>query len=386
MFKIPGRYTEALVMLESKDQMEESTREQVQRIVNHHTSKGTQIRIMADVHTGYGVPIGFAQTLGDYVIPNLVGVDIACGVMAYPIGDRDIDWPAFDISIRRTPHGFNNRHEIDSAVKESPLMDEWIEISRRAGYDSAKALLSCGSLGGGNHFLEVDEDPTGCKWIVVHSGSRGFGNKVAKYYQGLAKQFVMDVGLDPKEERDLEFLPLNWTPAAQLYLDAVASLQEFASLSRRIMLKSAVMSASAASEGGDIEFDPDNLVESVHNYIDMEAKIIRKGAISAQFGERVIIPLNMRDGTIIGAGMGSKKWNRSAPHGAGRTMSRKKARATLDMEQFKSEMVNVWSSCVDEDRLDEAPMAYKDKDVILEGIKETVAIEFVMKPVYNFKA
>ena len=387
MFKMPGKYAEALIMLRSPNQLEESAKEQIQRIINHHTSKGTQIRIMADVHAGYGVPIGFTQTLGNYVIPNLIGVDIGCGVSAYPMGEIDIDWETFDKSIKRIPHGFHNRNEIAPDMKDRPhLMSEINYIADTIGYDSERAFLSCGSLGGGNHFIEVDEDPTGCKWIVIHSGSRGFGYAYATYFQNLAKEFIKDVGLNSKEEKDFEFLPLTWLQKAIDYIKWLRYIHGFASLSRMIMLKSAVKSAYTASSGINIEFNSSKIIESVHNYIDIRHEIIRKGAISAQLGEKVIIPLNMRDGTIIGTGKGSKKWNYSAPHGAGRIMSRKKAKASLDVNTFRKEMKDVYTSCADAERLDEAPMAYKDKDVIIEGIKETVDIDFVMKSIYNFKA
>ncbi len=369
MIKIKGEYAEALVNLDEVE-LEETAKTQIQDIVNHYTSKGTLIRIMADTHAGYGVPIGFTQTMGDYIIPNLIGVDIACGVSACRIDLPYDDWGLFDQEVRQIPHGFKNRTTVAPQIDGIRLSAEVSRLALQVNYDPQKALLSCGSLGGGNHFIEVDEAPNGDRWLVVHSGSRGIGHAVAMYYQNLAKEFARVINQEPG---DLSALPFDWVRHAYHYAEATKVMNRFASMSRYIILQQLA--------GSDCK-----IIESVHNYIDDTDGMIRKGAISAKLGERVIIPLNMHDGTIIGTGKGSKKWNYSAPHGAGRVLSRKKAKATLGLEEFKETMKDVWSSCVDKARLDEAPMAYKDQGLILDSLAEIVDVDWIMKPVYNFKA
>lgn len=279
------------------------------------------------------------------------------------------------------PSGFKTRSKPHKEVqtRTDPFWDDKVlAICKKQGQDSFRVLNSIGTLGGGNHFIELDRDTDNNVWLVVHSGSRNFGLKVATWHQARARDWLKTQGIDKKFSRDLEYFPID--KGGQEYLDDMNVAQEYAGRSRRAMAKSLI-------EGFfKIDIDSVERVASIHNYINFKDKIIRKGAISARKGERVVIPFNMRDGTVIATGKGSEQWNNSAPHGAGRLMSRTKAKATLDINEFKSTMKGVWSSSINKHTLDEAPMVYKPMDMILDAIRETVDVDIVMKPIYNFKA
>lgn len=360
------------------DELEEGARTQIYEFLNHPAFKDMKIRIMPDVHAGAGAVIGFTGTLTDRIVPNVIGVDIGCGVTAVrllPVADReftDSDLRGFDEFIRKhvpSGHGVRSRQLVYDALLRQDCEETALATNQNPDY----VHQSMGSLGGGNHFIELDKDQNGGVWLVVHSGSRNFGLKIANYHQ---QQAVPTVG----RGRGLEWLE---GAKAELYLKHMSVAQRFAAANRRAMLE---IMCEYWNRFPFSSFKDYPIVESVHNYINFEDRIIRKGAISARKGEKVIIPWNMRDGIIIGVGKGNEDWNCSAPHGAGRTMGRKEAKRVLSVEEFQETMKGVWSSCVGAGTLDEAPMAYKDYQPILDAIDDTVEVELILKPIYNFKA
>jgi RNA-splicing ligase RtcB len=363
-----GKYNFANIFI---DEVEETAKQQIQTFLNHPAFANTYIAIMPDTHAGMGAVIGFTMKLNDYVIPNVVGVDIGCGIDTYNLGKIDIDYAEFDRFIKANiPCGFNrHKHQkIFMSEKETELE----KIVEKTGQDLNSVSKSLGTLGGGNHFIEIDEDPVGNKWLTIHSGSRNFGHKIASYHQTKAKELLNKMFIEDSYKQ-LEFLPLEH--GGQDYLNDMAIAQLYAETNRWGI---AYLILTEYFKIPLEEIIKLKTVKSIHNYIDLENKIIRKGAISAQEGERCIIPFNMKDGLVICKGKGNKAYNYSAPHGAGRVMSRTKAKAEIKLEDFQKTMKGVWTSTVNSKTLDEAPMAYKD-------ITDTVDIEFFMKPVYNFK-
>lgn len=341
-----------------------------------------KIRIMPDCHAGSGAVIGFTCPVGDKIIPNVIGVDIGCGVATTLT--KVASFEDFDKKVRaRVPSGFAHRQaphlEIDRLFLEhietrhgadlKQFKEDLARIGNKIGQTEFDLLNQIGTLGGGNHFIELDkEDGSDRLYLTVHTGSRNFGLRVAEYHQKKAQDIV--AGGNRRNE-------LAWLEGdnAQEYLYDMRVAQKFARLNRLVILWELA---------GPLCFD---IIESVHNFID-DTGMIRKGAVSAKAGEKVIIPWNMRDGLIIGTGLGNEDWNCSAPHGAGRKMSRGEAKRTLSVDDFQTEMdaAGVWSSCVGKNTLDEAPGAYKDSSEVRDIIGETVDIEITMKPVYNFKA
>lgn len=341
-----------------------------------------KIRIMPDCHAGSGAVIGFTCPVGDKVIPNVIGVDIGCGVISMPVSVDSFE--DFDKKVRsRIPAGMKHRTSphpmIDTLFTKNletkhgfdlkQFKADLISIGKKINQTEFDLLNQVGTLGGGNHFIELDkEDGSDQLYLTVHTGSRNFGLRIAEYHQKKAQDIV--AGGNRRNE-------LAWLEGAnaQEYLYDMRVAQKFARLNRLVILHE-------LSEG-----QIDGVVESVHNFID-DTGMIRKGAVSAKAGERVIVPWNMRDGLIIGTGRGNEDWNCSAPHGAGRKMSRGQAKRTLSVDDFQAEMdaAGIWSSCVGKDTLDEAPGAYKNSSEVRDIIGETVDIEITMKPVYNFKA
>jgi len=395
MITINGKYNFAHIMC---DKLDSTTHNQIRDFLNCPAFKGTQIRIMADTHAGIGSVIGYTSTMNDQIIPNVVGVDLGCGIEAYCLGKITIDFEALDKHIRQNvPSGFKANRDICSELSDretapflfgntvyantSHFMAEIKELSdlifNKDGERLKKVYRSLGSLGGGNHFLEIDVDENGVSWLLVHSGSRNFGLQVCNYFQNKAKELMKKFFLED-QFKDTAFLPLDL--GGDEYLLGMRTSQKYAVLNRHLIAKTIV------NDFFGLDIMTIKSIKTVHNYISFEDNIIRKGAISAHENERVLIPINMRDGTIVGIGKGSKKWNHSAPHGAGRVLGRKEANRTLSMDEYKNTMKDVWTSCVSEKTLDEAPMAYKSLDFILKAIEETVDVEFVMKPIYNFKA
>ena len=387
------------------DNIDEKAIEQINILLEQDVFKNSKIRIMPDAHAGKGCVIGFTGNLGNKVIPNIVGVDIGCGIFCANLGRIDIDYKKLDDFIKENiPSGMN--------VNEKKIID--FDLKQLNCYDKLKNYQwienSIGSLGGGNHFIEIDESDDGDKYLVIHSGSRNLGTQVADYYQKLANQICnydlleyqnkrneilttyKKLGKDKEIQITLEKLKESFqenknnipydlayleNEYKDLYLHDMKICQEFAVLNRY-----AIEKTIANYMGWNI----DNYFESIHNYISFEDNIIRKGAISAKKGEQVIIPINMRDGCIIGVGKGNDDWNNSAPHGAGRIMSRAQALQTIDLEEYKKSMKNIYTTSITEETKDESPFVYKPIDEILKNIIPTVEVIKIIKPVYNFKA
>ena len=358
--------------------------------------EGQPVRIMPDVHAGAGCVIGFTAPIKDKIIPNLVGVDIGCGMLCVDLGKVEIDYAKLDAVIRaEVPSGRN-------VGKYSQKAHNLIELLRCKDHLQNRDWLECslGTLGGGNHFIEIDEDEEGGKYLVIHSGSRNLGKQVAEYYQDLAvKEYrststaeiisalkaqgrereIADTLKRLKEEKpalpkDLCYLQGQ---SMQDYLHDMQICTSFADENRMTIARNILFYFII---GGNVTY-----FTTRHNYIS-EDNYIRKGAIEAKKGTRVLIPLNMRDGCIIGIGKGNPDWNYSAPHGAGRTMSRAEAKKQLHVEDFKETMAGVFSTTVSEDTIDEAPFAYKPSEEIIALVRDTVEIEKIIKPVYNYKA
>lgn len=363
-----GKHTSCRVMI---DEIEAAALQQVYNFLNCPAFEGSKIRIMPDMHAGAGAVIGFTSTLTDKIIPNVIGVDIGCGVLACCIeGFGEIDFAGFDHYLRENiPSGFTVNERIHPKIEESQDAAEYRRVARETEQEEHYVMRSLKSLGGGNHFIELGRDQHGSVWMTIHSGSRNFGLKIANYHQAKA---VKTVG----RGHGLEWLEGD---AAEHYLDHMHVAQRYAQYNRRLM-------ADQLLRFFGWKFDECRTVESVHNYINFKDRILRKGAISAHVGEEVIIPWNMRDGLIIGIGKGNDDWNCSAPHGAGRIMGRGVAKRTLNVEEFRETMSGIWSSCVSTNTLDESPMAYKDHSVIQDAIGDTIDIQLVVKPLYNFKA
>ena len=427
--------------------IEDKAREQIDLLLEQEPFKDCKIRIMPDVHAGAGCVIGFTGNLGDKVIPNIVGVDIGCGMLCVELGNIDLDLKKLDEIIHNSiPSGMNVNDEVYEYFDISKLLchkelknkDEWLE----------KSLCS---LGGGNHFIEVDIDEDNNKYLVIHTGSRNLGKQVAEIYQNKAieycsykeemKQEIQDTIKEYKEQgRQQEIqqklievhkkyegktkLPKELCylegQLRENYLHDMKLCQEYASLNRltisRIILKEyfAVGNVVPLTEynfengtkslQGLVILDKDDgifptinggmfshsgtmrLFETIHNYISFEDDIVRKGAISAKKGEMVLIPMNMRDGCIIGVGKGNDDWNQSAPHGAGRIMSRMKAKETFNLDEYKESMKDIYTTSINENTIDEAPFVYKPMQEIIDNIGDTVDIIKIIKPIYNFKA
>lgn len=356
-------------------EVEATALSQIEKIKSHPAFVNEKIRIMPDVHAGAGCVIGFTSTFSDLIVPNIIGVDIGCGVRAVKIGkyadDKNMNSVCAELDhfIRENiPSGHNvNKY---ASTHNSEVAEIAGALAESTGQDKGYVWKSLGSLGGGNHFIELDKDQNDDLWLVVHSGSRNFGLKIAEYYQALA---TVPEGFTQKEAYLDDKLK-------QQYCYAMDIAQRYAALNRAIITYRIMTGLFRMDQFGK------GVVESTHNYINFNDGIIRKGAISAHKGEQVIIPWNMRDGIIIGEGKGNEDWNCSAPHGAGRVMGRNQAKNNLSLDEFKDTMKDVWSSCVNENTLDEAPMAYKDHTKVEELLKDTVDIKYRLKPVYNFKA
>ena len=400
MFEIQGKVNTAVCYAAV---VEEEAIEQIRRMCDYEFTEGSKIRIMPDVHAGKGCTIGTTMTINDKVVPNIVGVDIGWGMYTVELGPVNIDFERVDAAVHEIPSG--------RGVWEGRM--ERFDLTGLACYRSLKQTKrlerSLGTLGGGNHFIEIDVASDGNKYLVIHSGSRNLGKQVAELYQALA----VDLNLGKAnyfEQRDeiirtykeqgrrseiqaaLKFLEAEWkakepTMPADLcylygtyledYLHDVEICQQFARRSRErmaeIILEKTGMTARSS-------------FHTIHNYIDTKEMILRKGSIAAHAGELVLIPINMRDGSVLARGKGNPEWNFSAPHGAGRLMSRMKARETLNLEAYRKTMEGIYTTSVNESTLDEAPMAYKSLDDILDVIRDSVDVIEVLKPIYNFKA
>ena len=375
--------------------------EQIRRMCDHAFTAGSRIRIMPDVHAGKGCTVGTTMTVTDKVVPNIVGVDIGCGMYTVSLGKAEPDLDALDRTVHGIPSGLNVWEERRERFDLTELR------CFRALKDSERLERSLGTLGGGNHFIEADRAADGTLYLVIHSGSRNLGKQVAEYYRRVAVELASGkeeyyrkrealiaeykaAGRNRELQAALEALSFTAqesdTPAdlcyvygtrLEDYLSDVKVCQRFAKRNRELMAE-IILSAMHLTAG--------DAFHTVHNYIDTDEMILRKGAVAAHRGEKLLIPVNMRDGSILALGKGNPEWNFSAPHGAGRLMSRTVARDTLDLAAYEKAMEGIYTTSVSAATLDEAPMAYKSLEDIIDVVRESVDIIDIMKPVYNFKA
>lgn len=376
MIHYNGKFGHATLMT---DKVDTETAKQIQTLTNHPIARGRKIVVMPDAHAGKGCVIGLTMGVGNHVIPNLVGVDIGCGVLCCKIGPGTIDFRDFHHFLKENiPSGTKiHQKSVDSRLDEAKIAEISQKISKnnpKMGITADYALRSLGTLGGGNHFIELNKDSEGNIWVSIHSGSRNFGYKIADYHQKKAEKFMRD-SLQSGGYKGLEFLPIDH--GGQEYLEDMCFAQQYAK-ENRILMAETIIEGFFAQEIVE-------KVESVHNYINFSDKILRKGAIQAGVGQKVVIPLNMRDGIVLGTGRGNYDWNLSAPHGAGRNMSRSEAKKKLDLDKYKRDMKGIYSECIKQSTLDESPAAYKKADDILKNINETVLIEDRLVPVFSFK-
>lgn len=400
MLEIKGKVNTAVCYAKV---IEEEAIQQIRRICDYELTAGSKIRIMPDVHAGKGCTIGTTMTVTDKICPNIVGVDIGCGMYTVKLKDQELDFAKIDEACHYIPSGMN--------VWEGRT--ERFDLTTLRCYRSLKLAKrlerSLGTLGGGNHFIEIDQGKDGAFYLIIHSGSRNLGKQVAEIYQQLAVDLHSGKEAYYKEREEIirtykeqgrrdeiqealkklqqEYVTqelavpqdICWLYGTFMedYLYDVEICQRFAKRSRERMAEIILERTGMAAEEG---------FHTIHNYIDIDEKILRKGAIAAHSGEKVLIPINMRDGSVIAIGKGNPDWNASAPHGAGRVMSRTKAKMELDLKEYKAVMKGIYSTSVTESTLDEAPMAYKSLDDIIDVIRDTVEIIDIMKPVYNFKA
>lgn len=395
MRTVTGKYGTAKIFT---DLVEDSAVNQVQTLMNQEFVNGCKVRMMPDIHSGKGCTIGTTMEIRDKICPNLVGVDIGCGMHTTIMPSTIFsDFEKLDQVIHENiPSGFNIRKEPHHYIRNTRLD----ELLCRDSVDIERAKLSLGTLGGGNHFIEVDRDNDGRYYLVVHTGSRHLGVEVAEYYQNWAydslKQNHKNIrnhvieslraqGREKEIQKELSNLvcdiPKDLAYVGGIlfdsYLHDMKIVQEYARWNRI-----AIADDIRTFMGWGIEDD----FETIHNYIDMDRMILRKGAVSAEIGEKLLIPMNMRDGSLICIGKGNPDWNYSAPHGAGRMMSRAEAKRKIDISEFEESMNGIYTTSVSEGTIDESPMAYKPMESIIENIGDTVDILKVIKPVYNFKA
>ena len=398
MLEIKGKVNTAICYASV---IEEEAIEQIRRMCDYEFTAGSRIRIMPDVHAGKGCTIGTTMTITDKAVPNIVGVDIGCGMYTVDLGKTDIDYKKLDEAAHFIPSGMN--------VWEG--RQEHFDLEQLRCYrdlnDTKRLERSLGTLGGGNHFIEIDESADGEKYLVIHSGSRNLGKQVAELYQKLAVELskgkeeyfkkrdeiiralkeqgrkkeiqaaLKQIKWEKKESMIPEDLCFLYGSYLEDYLHDVEVCQRFARRNREKMAE--ILLERTGIAAGEA-------FHTIHNYIDTKEMILRKGAIAAHAGEKVLIPINMRDGSVLAVGKGNAEWNYSAPHGAGRIMSRKAAKDRLSLEEYRETMKGIYTTSVNEATLDEAPMAYKSLDDIIDVIRDSVDIIDVMKPVYNFKA
>ena len=394
MIEIRGKYNTAKVFT---DNVEGQAIAQIMELCNQEFVRDSKIRIMPDTHAGAGCTIGTTLTITDKIVPNLVGVDIGCGMETIKLESRTIDLDKLDKVIHNyVPSGFDTRK------KQHPYAEQIdfnkLECKKNVSIDRAK--VSIGTLGGGNHFIEVNRGEDGSLYLVVHSGSRHLGKQVAEYYQDLgyreltkSRACVAKIIEEMKaqgREKDIQ-KEIGKAAASSVnkqlayvegksyedYLQDMKLVQRFAVYNRKAIVDEIVTR---------MDFKVADQFTTIHNYIDLDSMILRKGAISAREGERVLIPINMRDGSLLCVGKGNADWNYSAPHGAGRLMSRSKAKAEITLETFQKSMEGIYSSTVNRFTLDECALAYKPMEEIIGNIGDTVTITEIIKPIYNFKA
>ena len=374
MITIYGKYTNVKVYTVENElySLDEYARKQLQMICDNPVAQGSKIRVMPDVHPGKVGTIGFTMTVKDVILPSLVGVDIGCGMTIAKIKSKALQFQQLDSVIRenvpvgpaiqRKEHKFADRIDL-SKLKSAKSISE------------AKAKLSIGTLGGGNHFIEVDKDEEENIYLTVHSGSRHLGIEVAEYY--------LRAGQKEMQRKKQGYASYEMTSLTgelmEDYLHDLEIIQDFARINREAIIESIVKG---------MKWKVEDIFCSIHNYVDFSGNdpLLRKGAISAKDGERVIIPINMRDGIILGTGLGNPEWNYSAPHGAGRIYRRSEVAEHHTVSEFKKAMEGIHSICINKDTLDESPFAYRKIDDIAKVIRDTVRIDKIIKPIYNYKA
>ena len=400
MIPVVGKYNTAICYT---DILDDKTYAQILTVCNEEAFADAKIRIMPDVHVGKGCTIGTTMTITDKVVPGMVGVDIGCGMETVRIAEKELDLPALDkwirkqipagASIRKTEHAYNEEIDLEALRCASVV-------------NLIRARRSIGTLGGGNHFIEVDKDEEGNLYLVVHSGSRHIGTEVAMYYQeegyralcGTAEYQIREKNEELKavgSEQEIRFaeeeMKAEQSAARPIakelayvegvlfddYIHDMKILQRYAELNRKAMMET-ILTGMGLTE---VE-----RFTTIHNYIDTERMILRKGAVSAREGEKLLIPINMRDGSLICLGKGNDEWNQSAPHGAGRLLSRGEAYKQLSVEEYRKQMEGIYSSCISRKTIDESPMAYKNMDDIVRNIEPTAEILCHVRPIYNFKA
>ena len=410
MFELSGKYNICNIFTDNCDN---ETISQLTNLLNQESVKGSKIRIMPDTHAGKGCVIGTTMTLQDKVIPNLVGVDIGCGMLAIKLKEKEIDLKLLDEVINKyVPAGFE--------IHESPVSRSFAD-KIIAPVDVDKAFKSLSSLGGGNHFIEIDRDSHGNLWLVVHTGSRHLGIEVCEYYQnrayeklqesakgGSLKQLINSTISELKTahrekeiSKQIEKIKADYerenntkVPRELAYLtgqdfdDYIHDMQltqQHAAINRKCIADTIITKMDLHPVSKDCCYDEDYF-DTIHNYIDCDNMILRKGSVSAELGERLIIPMNMRDGSLICIGKGNPDWNYSAPHGAGRIMSRSQAKDKVNLDDFEESMKGIYSTSVCTSTIDESPFVYKPMQEIMDNIKDTVEIVDIIKPIYNFKA
>ena len=401
MFELNGKYNSCKIFT---DNVDNETISQLMNLLNQEFVSDSQIRIMPDTHAGAGCVIGTTMTIKDKVVPNLVGVDIGCGMLAVKLEEKDIDLTRLDECIHQNiPSGFDIH---DTAIASSNV-DKVL-----APVDVDKALRSLGTLGGGNHFIEVDNDKDGNLWLVIHTGSRHLGLEVCSFYQNLAYEKLQNKASGGSLSEKTKELIAEYKAAGR-HNEIEAAVKRLAKEYQHSSVS--IPKELAYVEGDDLAhyindmkytqeharinretianvilsymgFHEVERFDTIHNYIDIENMILRKGSISALDGEKVIIPMNMRDGSLICVGKGNQDWNCSAPHGAGRIMSRGKAKESISLDDFRASMDGIFTTCVNTSTIDESPMVYKPMDEIITNVKDTVDIIDIIKPIYNFKA
>lgn len=398
MITLKGKYNEAKIFT---DVVDEASIAQVMLLLNQEFVSGSRIRLMPDVHAGAGCTVGTTMTICDKIVPNLVGVDIGCGMETVRVKEKHMELQKLDKLIyEKIPSGFNIRQKTHKFFDKVKLEDLYCYHA----INPDRAEKSLGTLGGGNHFIEADKDEDGNIYLVVHSGSRHLGLEVANYYQaegykvlnGASKEdidrLVEKLKAQGKEkEIQKSITALKNTKRTNIpkqlayvsgdlfrqYIHDMQIVQNFAQLNRQAMMDEMIRG---------MKLHVEEQFSTIHNYIDTEAMILRKGAVSAKRGEKLLIPINMRDGSLICTGRGNEDWNQSAPHGAGRLMSRSEAKEQFTVSEFRRQMEGIYTTSVNKDTLDECPMAYKGMDDIVNNIGDTVEIQTVIKPIYNFKA
>lgn len=398
MMDIAGKYNSAKIFTDTVDELSVA---QIKKLCNQEFIKGSKIRIMPDVHAGAGCTIGTTMTIKDKVVPNLVGVDIGCGMETILIKEKSVNFNEFDrfiyenipsgMDIRKIPHKYSPDIEIDN-------------LKCLENINKNRAIKSIGTLGGGNHFIEIDKDDCGNLYIVIHSGSRHLGKEVAEYYQEEAykelnhcsqkmlekviedlkasgRQSEIQSTIAKMKKQVLTDIPQNLAYASGRlfddYIHDMKIVQKYAVINRKAIANELIQGLNLSVKE---EFT------TIHNYIDTETMILRKGAVSARKGEKLLIPINMRDGSLVCIGKGNEDWNCSAPHGAGRLYSRTQAKKNFTVDEFKESMEGIFTTSINNKTLDECPMAYKTMDDIVNNISPTADILKVIKPVYNFKA